>query len=146
MVACLVNHCRNRCEPSLFYLTCHYSLSLSLKIQFLSFTFAPLFRLTDASDFLPRRSKRSTHRKHTGHRTELGTYTRKPSEWDAEEVAEFLRLQGFLDYADSFQEYEIDGQSMFLLKEHHLLERFKMKLGPALRLLDTISRLRHPPA
>ena len=107
--------------------------------------FLSFFICADASDFLPRRSKRSTHRKHTGHRTELGTYTRKPSEWDPEEVAEFLRLQGFTDCADSFQEYEIDGQSMFLLKEHHLLERFSMKLGPALRLLDTISRLRHPP-
>ena len=115
-------------------------------LEFIPFLSYYLFFFTDASDFLPRRSKRSTHRKHTGHRTELGTYSRKPSEWDAEEVAEFLRLQGFTDYADSFHEYEIDGQSMFLLKEHHLLEKFSMKLGPALRLLDTISRLRHPPA
>ena len=66
-------------------------------------------------------------------------------DWDAEEVAEFMRLQGFADYADTFQECDINGQSMFLLKEHHLLERFKMKLGPTLRLLDTITRLRHPP-
>ena len=85
------------------------------------------------------------HRKQTGYRTELGTYTRKPVDWDAEEVAEFMRLQGFADYADSFQDYDIDGQSLFLLREHHLLERFSMKLGPTLRLMDTISRLRHPP-
>lgn len=65
--------------------------------------------------------------------------------WDAEEVAEFLRLQGFGEYADSFLEAEIDGNSLFMLKEHHLLERFSMKLGPSLKLLDTISRLRHPP-
>ena len=122
----------------------HYNDSLIEVHTHAPHTFIHSF--TDASDFLPRRSKRSAHRKHTGHRTELGTYTHKPSEWDAEEVAEFLRLQGFTDYADSFQEYEINGQSMFLLKEHHLLEKFSMKLGPALRLLDTISRLRHPPA
>lgn len=99
----------------------------------------------DSSDFIPRRSRRSAHKKHFGHRTELGTFTRKPSDWDTEEVGEFLRLQGFADFAEAFQEGEIDGQSLFLLREHHLLEKFNMKLGPTLRLLDTISRLRHPP-
>ena len=99
----------------------------------------------DASDFLPRRSRRSTNCKPTGYRTELGTYTNKPIDWDAEEVAEFMRRQGFADYADSFQENDMNGQSLFLLKEHHLLEKFSMKLGPTLCLLDTISRLRHPP-
>lgn len=62
-----------------------------------------------------------------------------------EEVSEFMRLQGYVDYAETFQENDIDGKSLFLLREHHLLEQFSMKLGPALRLLDTISRLRHPP-
>ena len=57
-----------------------------------------------------------------------------------------MRLQGFADYADSFQEYDINGQSLFLLREHHLIEKFDMKLGPTLRLLDTIGRLRHPPS
>lgn len=94
---------------------------------------------------MPRRSRRSLHSKPSGYRTELGTYTHKPINWDTEEVAEFMRLQGFSDYADSFQEYDINGQSLFLLREHHLLEKFNMKLGPTLRLLDTISRLRHPP-
>ena len=86
-----------------------------------------------------------THRKHNGHRTELGTFTRKPSQWDSEEVVEFLTIQGYGDYCDAFTSSEIDGQSLFLLKEQHLMEKFSMKLGPALRLLDTISRLRHPP-
>ena len=35
----------------------------------------------------------------------------------------------------------MDGESMFLLKEHHLVEQFGLKLGPALKLVDTISRL-----
>ncbi len=60
-------------------------------------------------------------------------------------MAEFLKIQKYTEYADPFLESEIDGQSLFLLKEQHLMERFDMKLGPALRLLDTISRLRHPP-
>lgn len=56
-----------------------------------------------------------------------------------------MKLQGFSEYADSFQENDMNGQSLFLLQEHHLLDKFSMKLGPTLRLLDTISRLRHPP-
>lgn len=100
----------------------------------------------DSSDYIPRRSRRTNHRKHTlGHRTELGTFKRKPSEWDANEVLEFLKLQGFNEYIDSFVDCEIDGQSLFLLKEQHLMDKFSMKLGPALRLIDSISRLRHPP-
>ena len=93
-----------------------------------------------------RRSRRSAHRKHTGYRTELGTFSRRPREWDIEEVAEFLNRQGFGQYIQQFHDGEVDGESMFLLKEHHLVERFGLKLGPALKLLDTISRLRHPPA
>lgn len=91
------------------------------------------------------RPRRSSHRKFSGYRTELGTYTHRPKDWDSEEVAEFLRLQGFGEYAEPFLEGEMDGESMFLLKEHHLTENFGMKLGPALKLLDTIGRLRHPP-
>jgi len=72
-------------------------------------------------------------------------FPRKPSEWDVDEVSEFMCAHGFGDFAESFKECDINGQSMFLLKEHHLLEKFEMKLGPTLRLLDTISRLRHPP-
>ena len=75
----------------------------------------------------------------------MGTFTRKPSDWDAEEVGEFLQLQGFGEHSQAFAESEIDGQSLFLLKESHLMDRFNMKLGPTLRLLDTISRLKHPP-
>ena len=99
----------------------------------------------DSSDFIPRRSRRTNHRKHIGHRTELGTFKRKPSEWDSDEVLEFLRLQGFNKYIDSFTDCEIDGKSLFLLREQHLMDKFNMKLGPALRLIDSIGRLRHPP-
>ena len=60
-------------------------------------------------------------------------------------MSEFLRMHGFGEHAEVFQEGQMDGESMFLLKEHHLTENFGMKLGPALKLLDLIGRLRHPP-
>lgn len=100
---------------------------------------------TDSSDFLPRRSTRIKCPQPLGHRTEIGTFKNKPSNWDTDEVAEFLCLKGFDEYAKLFQDNDIDGPSLFLLNEKHLLEQFEMKLGPALRLVDTIARLRHPP-
>lgn len=112
--------------------------SISLKLKFCP-------SLSDASDFLPRRSGRTSHQKQAGYRTELGVFAHRPADWNAVEVVEFMKKQGFSEYAKTFQEYDINGQSMFLLREHHLLEKFEMKLGPTLRLLDTISRLRHPP-
>ena len=85
------------------------------------------------------------NRKRAGHRTELGTFTRRPADWDCEEVAEFLTMHGFPELAEPFTRAEIGGEALFLLQEHHLIEHFHMKLGPGLKLLDTISRLKHPP-
>ena len=84
-------------------------------------------------------------RKHAGYRTELGTFPRRPRDWNTDEVADFLTVHGFGHFSQQFQAGEVDGESMFLLKEHHLVGQFGLKLGPALKLLDTISRLRHPP-
>ena len=55
-------------------------------------------------------------------------------------------MHGFGQYSQHFRDGEVDGESMFLLKEHHLVESFGLKLGPALKLMDTIGRLLHPPA
>ena len=60
-------------------------------------------------------------------------------------MSEFLHLQGYDLLSDGFMEAEIDGKSLFLLREHHMIEQFGMRLGPALKLLDVIGRLRHPP-
>ena len=94
---------------------------------------------------LRRRSQRCVDRRHTGHRTELGTFSRRPREWDMEEVGEFLKVQGFGQHSQQFMEEGVDGESLFLLKEAHLVGTFGLKLGPALKLLYTISCLRHPP-
>lgn len=131
-------------------LVCHRPLKLEVILLFLICDhfivhhLCTLFFL-DSRDFLPRRSRRSVNKKLNGHRTELGTFKCKPSNWDPDEVAEFLKIHGYAEYADPFIDSEIDGQSLFLLREQHLMERFNMKLGPALTLLDTICRLRHPP-
>ena len=101
-------------------------------------THTPTPKAVDTSLEFRRRTRRSAH---TGYKTELGTFNRPPREWDLDEVSEFLSLEGFGAYTQHFQEGEVDGESMFLLKEHHLVEQFGLKLGPALKLVETISCL-----
>ena len=95
-------------------------------------------KAVDTSLEFRRRTRRSAH---TGYKTELGTFNRPPREWDLDEVSEFLSLEGFGAYTQHCQEGEVDGESMFLRKEHHLVEQFGLKLGPALKLVETISCL-----
>lgn len=44
-------------------------------------------------------------------------------------------------YADNFLQEEIDGQSLVLLKEDHLMNSMNIKLGPALKIVASIKQL-----
>lgn len=76
--------------------------------------------------------------------TQIGTYSSAPKFWSVEDVGEFLQAQGFSDLMEAFEDHEVDGKSLLLLGERHLMESFSMKLGPALKLLDCIDKLSHP--
>ncbi|XP_029575995.1 polyhomeotic-like protein 2 isoform X3 [Salmo trutta] len=66
-----------------------------------------------------------------------------PAKWNVEEVYEFIcSLPGCLEIAKEFRSQEIDGQSLLLLKEDHLMGTMNIKLGPALKLFAEISMLR----
>nr|XP_046199446.1 polyhomeotic-like protein 2 isoform X3 [Oncorhynchus gorbuscha] len=68
---------------------------------------------------------------------------RDPAKWNVEEVYEFIcSLPGCLAIAEEFRSQEIDGQSLLLLKEDHLMGTMNIKLGPALKLFAEISMLR----
>ena len=85
-------------------------------------------------------------RKAKGHmyHTKIGTFSSPPKYWSVEDVGEFLQAQGFSDVMEAFGDHEVDGKSLLLLEERHLMESFNMKLGPALKLLDCIEKLSHP--
>ncbi|CAB1327361.1 unnamed protein product [Coregonus sp. 'balchen'] len=66
-----------------------------------------------------------------------------PAKWNVEDVYEFIcSLPGCLEIAEEFRSQEIDGQSLLLLKEDHLMGTMNIKLGPALKIFAQISMLR----
>lgn len=62
--------------------------------------------------------------------------------WDVNQVCEFVSsLTGSSEIVNEFKEQCIDGQSLILLKEEHLLNKLGIKLGPALKILAHIEKL-----
>ncbi|KAK3699696.1 hypothetical protein QZH41_014672 [Actinostola sp. cb2023] len=62
--------------------------------------------------------------------------------WDVDQVCEFISsLTGSPEVVSEFREQCIDGQSLILLKEDHLLNKLGIKLGPALKILAHIQKL-----
>lgn len=63
--------------------------------------------------------------------------------WSVSEVCEFIKnLPGCTDYVDDFEQQEIDGQALLLLKENHLVNAMGMKLGPALKIVAKVESMK----
>ena len=63
--------------------------------------------------------------------------------WTVSEVCEFIKnLPGCSDYVDDFEQQEIDGQALLLLKENHLVNAMGMKLGPALKIVAKVESMK----
>ncbi|XP_077204558.1 sterile alpha motif domain-containing protein 7 isoform X2 [Paroedura picta] len=61
--------------------------------------------------------------------------------WAIEDVYSFIiNLPGCSDYAQVFKEHAIDGETLPLLTEEHLLDTMGLKLGPALKIRSQVSR------
>uniref|UniRef100_F7AJD0 Sterile alpha motif domain containing 7 n=1 Tax=Ornithorhynchus anatinus TaxID=9258 RepID=F7AJD0_ORNAN len=61
--------------------------------------------------------------------------------WGVEDVYNFVaHLPGCSDYAQVFKEHAIDGETLPLLSEEHLLDTMGLKLGPALKIRSQVSR------
>ncbi|VDO03345.1 unnamed protein product [Rodentolepis nana] len=59
--------------------------------------------------------------------------------WTANQVADWLREQGNYEReADIFRENEIDGCALMLLKNYNLLIDTKIKIGPAVKILEKV--------
>ena len=64
-----------------------------------------------------------------------------PQKWTVEEVETFIREAGFPSESLIFKEQEIDGRSLLLLRRMDVLTGLSLKLGPALKIYNHISRL-----
>lgn len=63
-------------------------------------------------------------------------------QWSIDDVAEFLTHLGYEAYIDKFQEHEIDGTALSLVRDHHLLMTMKLRLGPTLKIIEHINVLK----
>uniref|UniRef100_A0A672K4X2 Sterile alpha motif domain containing 11 n=1 Tax=Sinocyclocheilus grahami TaxID=75366 RepID=A0A672K4X2_SINGR len=63
------------------------------------------------------------------------------SKWSVEEVCSFISsLAGCGEYTQVFREQVIDGETLPLLTEDHLLNNMGLKLGPALKIRSQVAR------
>ncbi|XP_037041370.1 polyhomeotic-proximal chromatin protein-like isoform X4 [Bradysia coprophila] len=64
------------------------------------------------------------------------------AKWTVAEVCEFIRnLQECSTHAEDFENQEIDGQALLLLKEDNLVNVMQMKLGPAVKLVARVREM-----
>ena len=63
-------------------------------------------------------------------------------QWTLEDVSDFLTHLGYEAYTDKFVEHEMDGRALCLMKDHHLLMTLKLRLGPALKIIEHVSALK----
>ncbi|XP_062248927.1 sterile alpha motif domain-containing protein 11 isoform X1 [Platichthys flesus] len=63
------------------------------------------------------------------------------SKWSVEDVCGFISsLAGCAEYTQVFREQAIDGETLPLLTEEHLLSTMGLKLGPALKIRSQVAR------
>ncbi|XP_030902974.1 sterile alpha motif domain-containing protein 7 [Melopsittacus undulatus] len=61
--------------------------------------------------------------------------------WTVDDVCNFIiSLPGCSDYAQIFKDHAIDGETLPLLTEEHLLDTMGLKLGPALKIRSQVSQ------
>lgn len=61
--------------------------------------------------------------------------------WDCDTVYVYFRSKTNDEYANLLKENQIDGDALLLIKREDVLNRFNLKLGPALRLYSHIVAL-----
>ncbi|XP_029435090.1 sterile alpha motif domain-containing protein 11 [Rhinatrema bivittatum] len=63
------------------------------------------------------------------------------SKWTVDDVASFVgSLTGCAEYTQVFRDHAIDGETLPLLSEEHLLSTMGLKLGPALKIRAQVAR------
>ncbi|KAK3522678.1 hypothetical protein QTP86_029156 [Hemibagrus guttatus] len=69
----------------------------------------------------------------------VGITASKVSTWSVEQVTEFIQgLQGCKEQVHTFREEQIDGEAFLLLTQTDLVKILSIKLGPALKIFNSI--------
>ncbi|KAF7669719.1 hypothetical protein LDENG_00147160 [Lucifuga dentata] len=74
----------------------------------------------------------------------LGLTAKRVATWSAEEVASFVKgLPGCKEHAATFRTEQIDGESFLLLTQADIVKILSIKLGPALKIFNSILMLKN---
>lgn len=85
-------------------------------------------------------SELKTSINHNNHAA-LSNERQKIMRWNVEDVASHVRLLGCADQAKIFVEQQIDGEAFLLLNQSDIVNILKIKLGPALKIFNTIPKI-----
>ncbi|XP_028836449.1 lethal(3)malignant brain tumor-like protein 3 [Denticeps clupeoides] len=73
----------------------------------------------------------------------LGLTAKRVSAWNTDEVAGFVRgLPGCREHAATFRNEQIDGEAFLLLTQSDIVKILSIKLGPALKIYNSILMLK----
>uniref|UniRef100_A0A673M977 Lethal(3)malignant brain tumor-like protein 4 n=1 Tax=Sinocyclocheilus rhinocerous TaxID=307959 RepID=A0A673M977_9TELE len=73
----------------------------------------------------------------------LGLTAKRVAKWNTEEVASFVRgLPGCREHAATFRKEQIDGEAFLLLTQSDIVKILSIKLGPALKIYNSILMLK----
>ncbi|XP_067290860.1 lethal(3)malignant brain tumor-like protein 4 isoform X2 [Pseudorasbora parva] len=73
-----------------------------------------------------------------------GVQASRVTHWTVEEVADFIHsLPGCEEQAKQFREEQIDGKAFLLLTQRDIVKIMSVKLGPALKIYNSILMFRH---
>lgn len=98
--------------------------------------------LSNTSEYKP--PSQQALAKHSKYLNEIiGSNNRDPSLWSEEEVADFVNsLPSCKDSSEIFLREKIDGEAFLMLTQNDLFDLLKFKLGPAIKLYNSILLLR----
>jgi hypothetical protein len=65
-----------------------------------------------------------------------------PTEWNCEQVFEFVKQVAGANVAQMFMSEEVDGSALSLIRDDHLVNTMQIKLGPALKIMSKFNELK----
>ena len=64
-----------------------------------------------------------------------------PTEWNCEQVYQFVNCVAGVNVAALFRAQEVDGSALALIRDDHLVNTMQIKLGPALKIMSKFNEL-----
>lgn len=65
-----------------------------------------------------------------------------PTEWNCEQVFDFVQCVAGANVAQVFKAQEVDGSALALIRDDHLVNTMQIKLGPALKIMSKFNELK----